>query len=628
MHKLVTTIFFGCILLVSACNTSPKIEQKQAIPILMSDPHSAAQPNNAVVKHLNWIAEVSFDKKQIKAIAQWEIKTSANADTIYFDTKGLDIEKVTLGKTETNTTFTLLPANAILGSALAIKIAPNTAQVNIYYSTGQNAAALQWLEPEQTAGKKSPFLFTQSQAILARTWIPVQDSPGIRFTYTASVKVPNNYLALMSATNPTEKNTTGQYSFAQEKAIPAYLMALAVGDIVFQTLGDKTGVYAEPVMLEKSAYELADMQKMLQAAEQLYGAYAWGRYDVLMLPPSFPFGGMENPMLTFATPTIITGDRSLVSLIAHELAHSWSGNLVTNANWNDFWLNEGFTVYFERRIMEAIEGKSYADMLAYLGYEDLKATVKDFTDNNLIADTHLKLDLAGRDPDDGVSDIAYEKGYCLLTSIEQKVGRKKFDTFLKNYFAQNAFKSITTEEFLAYLSENLIPKDSHAYQEINPEEWIFKPGIPSNFVPVKAARFEAVEKSANDFLAGEAAEKLNTKNWSSHEWQYFLRILSPKLNLQNMAALDKAFHFTQSGNSEIAVLWLEAAVNSNYKTAYPALEQFLMEVGRRKFIKPLYEATQRNVNTKEMGRITYKKARANYHSVSTATLDKIMAWPY
>ena len=238
-----------------------------------------------------------------------------------------------------------------------------------------SARALQWLSPEQTADKTKPFLFTQGQAILTRTWIPVQDSPGIRFTYNAKVKVPNDLMALMSAENPQARSSDGVYSFKMDKPIPAYLIALAVGDIAYQSIDERCGVYAEQSMINKAAWEFADMGRMVTAAEELYGPYRWGRYDVIVLPPSFPFGGMENPMLTFATPTIIAGDRSLTALIAHELAHSWSGNLVTNANWNDFWLNEGFTVYFEHRISEKLYGADYSAMTGVLGHQDLMSTV-------------------------------------------------------------------------------------------------------------------------------------------------------------------------------------------------------------------------------------------------------------
>jgi aminopeptidase N len=342
----------------------------------------------------------------------------------------------------------------VLGSALHVPIGAGTSLVTIHYATSPDAAALGWMEPSMTFGKKMPFLFTQGQAILSRTWIPCQDSPGNRITYTATIEVPKGMMAVMSAENPQKTAPDGKYSFKMEQPIAPYLVALAVGDIAFQSVGPRTGVYAEPSMLKKVAYEFADMEKMVAAAEALYGPYAWGRFDVIVLPTGFPFGGMENPKLTFATPTVIAGDRSLVSLVAHELAHSWSGNLVTNATWNDFWLNEGFTVYFERRIMEALYGADYVEMLDELEYNELIAEMKDLDS----ADTRLKIDLTHRNPDDGMTGVAYQKGSMFLRMLERKTDREKWDIFLKSWFETNKFTSKTTEDFLAFLQKNYLDK--------------------------------------------------------------------------------------------------------------------------------------------------------------------------
>ena len=395
------------------------------------DPHSFSEPEKAIVKHLDLKLKIDFNTQILSGVAVWAIENTSKSDQIVFDIKGLEIEKITLNEDVENAFFALGDADKILGRALSIQIKPDTKSVHIFYSTSKNAAAIQWLNPQQTAGKKLPFMFTQSQAILARSWIPTQDSPSIRFTYTAEIEVPKELLALMSAENPQQKNSTGIYHFKQGNPIPSYLMALAVGDIAFKKVDDRTGIYAEPTMLNKAVYEFADMGKMVTTAEKLYGKYLWGRYDVLVLPPSFPFGGMENPMLTFATPTVIAGDRSLVSLIAHELAHSWSGNLVTNANWNDFWLNEGFTNYFERRILEELYGKEAKEMQEVLAYADLNETINELGKTS--PDTRLKADFTGRDPDDGVTAIPYEKGYFFLKTIENAVGREKFDAFINSF---------------------------------------------------------------------------------------------------------------------------------------------------------------------------------------------------
>ena len=589
---------------------------------MSADVHSYAQPAEAVTKHLDLDIEVNFDQKMISGTASYLIDNLTGTDKIIFDARDLQIEKVYLGDDMQETTFELGDSQPHLGQPLTVNIKSDTKKVTIKYKTSPEAAALQWLNPQQTAGKKHPFLFTQSQAILARTWIPIQDSPGIRITYNAKVKVPKELLAVMSAENPMQKNDTGIYTFQMKQPIPSYLMALSVGDLTFRKIGEQTGIYAEPATIEAAAYEFAEMDKMLKAAEKIYGKYRWDRYDLLVLPPSFPFGGMENPRLTFVTPTVLAKDRSLTSLIAHELAHSWSGNLVTNATWDDFWLNEGFTVYFERRIMEELYGKDYAAMLNVLGYQDMINTINDLGAGS--ADTHLKLDLEGRDPDDGLTDIAYEKGNFFLQNIEKAVGRERFDKFVNDYFNTFAFQSTDTDKFLNFLRAELIKGDEQLAEKINIEGWVYSPGLPEDFVKPTSSRFAKVEESFKAWKGGKPAAQLSTKDWSSHEWLHFIRMLPENMTQQQMAELDKAFNFTNSGNSEVLAAWLLHAIRNNYTTADKALETFLTNVGRRKFLVPIYKALIATPEGKKKALAIYAKARPNYHAVSTVTLDDLL----
>ena len=584
------------------------------------DPHSFARPEEASVTNLSLDLIVDFDKKILSGKAILTLKVADDATEIILDTRDLQIEKVMADNADAK--FQLGHSTPYMGKALKVSVTNKTKTVTVFYSTTPGSAALQWLLPNQTAGGKNPFLFTQSQAILARTWIPLQDSPGIRFTYDAVIHVPTNLLAVMSAENPQEKNSTGTYHFKMPQPVPAYLLALAVGDFVFNSLDKRTGVYAEKVTIEKAANEFADLPKMIDAAEKLYGPYAWGRYDVIVLPPSFPFGGMENPRITFATPTILAGDRSLTSLIAHELAHSWSGNLVTNATWNDFWMNEGFTVYFENRIMEALYGKDFADMQALLGFEDLQETISELGDTS--PDTHLKLNLAGRDPDDGMNDVAYEKGHFLLLLIEQTVGRDKFDAFLKKYFFTHAFQTITTEEFLKEYYTKIIGNDSSLADKIKIEEWIYKPGIPANCPKIQSAKFDAVKKEVEEWNNGKQASSLNTKNYTTNEWLRFLRILPDQITIEKMKELDVAFHFSSTGNSEILFAWLEHVILNQYSDAYPALRNFLIHVGRRKFVKPLFAKLVKTAEGKAIAIDIYKTSRSNYHSITQQTIDELI----
>ncbi|MFK7822160.1 MAG: M1 family metallopeptidase [Planctomycetaceae bacterium] len=578
-------------------------------------PHSFARPDEAAIRHLALDLNVDFQSKVLTGTALLEINRRPDTKQLWLETRGLTISEVTTADGAKNREWKLGDDKGSMGQSLAITLPPGIEAVKIEYSTSPGAEALQWLTPEQTTDKEKPFLFTQSQAILARTWVPCQDTPAVRMTYSAKVKVPSDLMAVMSASNPQAKNSTGEYSFEMKQPIPSYLLALAIGDLQFQKVGARSGVYAEPSVLKKAAWELEDTERMIEEAEKLYGPYRWDRYDVIFLPASFPFGGMENPRLTFATPTILAGDRSLVALIAHELAHSWSGNLVTNATWNDFWLNEGFTVYFEQRIMEAVYSREYSEMLARLSLEGLKEELKSLQ----LRDTWLKLDLAGRNPDDGMTAIAYDKGYFFLRAMEENVGREKWDAFLKDYFTKHAFKSMTTEKFLAYLNENL----SH---EFNTKEWVYGPGLPANCPEVKTEALVQVAKDAAAFLNGTKPEDLATAKYTTHHWLHFLRSLKGPLSDEQMTALDQAFKFTNSGNAEITHDWMIHVIASSYGPGIPRLEEFLTQQGRRKFLTPLYKKLLEVEGGHELASAIYKKARPMYHAVSRETIDKLLEW--
>ncbi len=393
-------------------------------------------------------------------------------------------------------------------------------------------------------------------------------------------------------------------AFRMDQPIPSYLIALAAGDLAFRALGPRSGVYAEPALLEAAAHEFEDTEAMIAAVEEMYGPYQWGRYDLLVLPPSFPFGGMENPRLTFTTPTILAGDKSLVSLVAHELAHSWSGNLVTNATWSDFWLNEGFTVYLERRILEKVYGPQRAGMEAVLARGELDREMASLPPSDGV----LHIDLAGRNPDDGCTLVPYEKGALLLRTIEHSVGRARFDRFLRSYFEHFAFRSITTAEFLAYVRAEF---PDPALQQVPLDQWIFSPGIPPG----------AFEPQSDAFTRVESGWPADTSRWSSQEWLHFLRTQNPP----DMARLDREFHFTGSLNSEILHQWLLMSVKAGYEPAYTRLAEFLSSVGRRKFVKPLYSELMQTSEGRQRARRIYAQARAGYHPITQATIDAIVS---
>ena len=586
-------------------------------------PHSYARPDQVAIQHLHLDLKVDFDEKRLVGTATFTLDRAA--PTLILDTSKLTIVSVEDWNGDP-LQYVLKEPSDKAGRALSIDLPenfdPETSKIVVSYSTSPTAEAVQWLDPNQTTDKQHPFLFTQSQAILARTWVPCQDTPAVRMTYSARITVPKDLLAVMSASNPQKKNDTGVYEFTMKQPIPSYLLALAVGDLRFAELGPRSGVYAEPSVMKKAIWELHDTERMISTAEKLYGPYRWDRYDVIFLPSSFPFGGMENPRLTFATPTILAGDRSLVALIAHELAHSWSGNLVTNATWNDFWLNEGFTVYFEQRIMEAMYGREYSEMLAKLTLDGLREEIKELE----ARDTWLKLDLAGRNPDDGMTAIAYDKGYFFLRMLEEKIGREKWDAFLKTYFEKFAFQSMTTESFVEYLKANATI-DGEA---IDIDEWIYGVGLPENCPQVVTDELEKVETAAAQFLDGTNTAKIKTDfetaDWTTHHWNHFLRSFDKGLTAEQMASLDAEFQFTQSGNSEITHDWLLLVIGANYEPGLPRLEQFLTEQGRRKFLSPLYKKLAESEEGLARAKVIYEKARPGYHSVSRQTIDEIVGY--
>ncbi len=619
----VISIFF-----LASCGADETVENEEvsnsdSLADFPIDYHSYSNVYDVYTSHLHLNINVDFDSKTISGWVDHDIVNKNGTNKMVFDINQLDIEKVLLEDSE-ETAFEIGEHDDLLGAPLTVDITPETKKVSIFFKTSPEANALQWLSNQQTAGKNNPYLFTQGQAILTRTWIPCQDTPGNRITYSADVQVPSQLMAVMSADNPTEKSADGKYHFEMDKPIPSYLIALAVGDLEFASLGDRTGVYAEPSMIDKCVYEFVDVEKMVIAAEELYGEYKWGRYDLIVLPPSFPFGGMENPKLTFATPTILAGDRSLVSLVAHELAHSWSGNLVTNATWDDFWLNEGFTVYFENRIMEQVYGKEYADMLMQIEYQGLEYENEDISAGEFPEDTHLKLDLEGRDPDEGMTAIAYVKGAFFLKTLEAKAGRETFDAFLNKYFADHEFQTLTTEDFVAYLEDNLLaPNDL----EFNVDEWVYGKGIPDNCVKIESDKFAKVDEKCELITQVNSAKELEiSEDWSTHEWLHFIRHIPGDADADDLAMLDAEFNFSDCGNSEIMAEWYVLSIKLGYDKINNPMREFLVNVGRRKFLQPIYTELAKSDSGLALAKDIYKDARPNYHSISYITIDEILGW--
>jgi aminopeptidase N len=610
------------------CCAPPQPADSQPMEALAPDPQSFARPAEARVTHVGIDLRADFDRHVLSGAAVLDIRMAPGAHELVLDTRDLTIKRVTVGGREAR--FQLGEAVPLLGRPLSIQLPPGARRVSIEYETSPDAAALQWLSPAQTAGKREPYLFSQGEAILTRTWVPTQDSPGIRQTWSATITAPAALRTVMSGEALTpEGQPQGagwkSWRFNMDKPVPPYLIAIAIGDVAFKPLGPRTGVYTEPSMMDLASSELVDMGKMVEAAEALFGPYRWGRYDVLILPPSFPYGGMENPRLTFATPTMLAGDRSLVSLIAHELAHSWSGNLVTNATWNDFWLNEGFTNYAETRIMERLEGVDRAKMLEVLSWTDWMDGITE-AGGPTSPDTRLHMDYAGRDPDEIPGGIVYDKGAAYLRTIERTVGRERFDAWLRSYFDRHAFQPMTSELFLADLRANLIKGDQELEARLMLDAWVYSPGIPANAVEPQSDLFDSVDTMVRFYAAGRStATGLTTSEWSTQQWLRFLGELPRKMDRAKLDELERTFHFSETGNSEIRFLWLRLAIANRYDPALPSLEQFLSSQGRRKFVAPLFTDLMAQGDWGQpIARRIYAKTRAGYHPVTAVAVDAVV----
>ena len=590
------------------------------------DPLSYANYHQVKTRALHLDLKADFAKKTLAGHAEltldWLDKDARRLD---LDTRELTIAKIEAQDARgrwTAVKYTLDKFDEEKGRALHIDLPTQAPKVRIYYRTAPTASALQWLTPAQTLSGKRPFMFSQSQSINARSWAPVQDTPSVRFTYTARIQAPAGLRVVMSADNDPQATGKGGWTFSMPQPIPSYLLAIGIGELEARTLGGRTGVYAEPGRIDAAAHELADTEKMVAAAESLYGPYRWGRYDMLVLPPSFPIGGMENPRLTVLTPTMIAGDRSLVDLIAHELAHSWSGNLVTNASWKHWWLNEGFTTYVTTRILEKLYGEDVATMNLQLEQEEAIESLKEIPKE--------KQALLTRDADTGSDTytdegLAYPKGAWLLRTLEERAGRAVFDPFLRGWFDGHAFQSVTTDQFIAYLRTNLLNKHPQVMSEAELGEWLYGPGIPASARYAKSQRLVALDATTAAWLAGALpTAKLDTKHWTANEWMKFLNDIDNKADAARLKELDAAFGLARTRNNEVAFRFYRAAVHAGYRDVRPQVESFLMSVGRKKFVVPLYTALRADPQDRAWAEGVYRAARARYHPETQAGVDKAM----
>ena len=583
------------------------------------DPHSYTDLEQGITEHINLDLVVDFDSKRVLGMVRIHL-TEPIEGIFDLDTRALKILSCRTAAGH-DVPSELADNDPIFGSRLRLNLPERTQEITIEFETTDGSTALDWLAPEQTAGRRLPYLYSQCQPHHARSIFPCQDSPRARFRFTAAITVPEGHTAVMAAastgSHPGKEANTTTFTFEMPQPIPSYLTAFAVGDIVSRDLSDRVRIWAEPEVIDSAAWEFGEVDPMIGVAEGIFGAYEWDRYDMIVMPFSFPYGGMENPRLTFLTPTLLAGDRSLVNVVAHELAHSWTGNLVTNATMEDFWINEGFTVWAERRILEALEGTGFAALHAANGRTDLEGAMADFGPESPY--TQLKTPMEGVDPDEVYSLVPYEKGFLFVSLLEQTLGREQFDAVVGRYMKKFRFTSITTEELLQFLEEEA----PGLLDRIGVQEWVYQKGLPANAPVFTSPALEQLRSLAEGWDNGVRADEDQVKSWSTEEWLLYLKALPRVISLKGCEELDDAFGLSKSGNYEILVAWLTLAVRSGYEEVLPRVREVLTTVGRAKFLRPLYHELLEREEMRPFAQEAFDEMRDRYHTLARVAIAGI-----
>jgi leukotriene-A4 hydrolase len=608
-----------------------------------NDYHSYANIDQFRITHMEldlrvWIVKGSTNQSLDGFVALQIKRLDPNATELVLDTKGLMISEVSqkatdmLGATSksqetwVSRPFHMGKSDPILGSALVIELPPSkktTELIRIDYETTDDASGLQWLDAKNALGLSKPFLYTRSEAIGARSWIPLQDTPEVRMTYALRLHIPPNMKAVMSGESDPKVKAKGEYLFEMSKPTPAWSIALAVGDLQYKETGPRSGVYADKSMIKAAAKSFADTEAMLQADEKMFGTYRWSRYDIVVMPSNYPTIGAGDPRVAFVSPTVAGEDDNSTAALAREIAHSWAGDLVSNATWRDLWLNEGIAAYIESRTITALYGAERASAEEVAGLKALRAELAVLKP----ADQLLAVDLRGRDPRQGYTAVPYEKGRLFMNFLDAKFGREHFDAFLRGYFDRFAYKSVSTEQFIQYLRETLLDRYPGIVTPAEVDQWVNGPGIPAYAVLPASNMLQAVEQVRAAFLAGKLQAKQFGADWLSEQWIYFFDYMPGPLSALQLAALDQAHDFSKSGDGEIERSWFSQVIAANYRPAYPRLEEFLSSVGEVKLITPLYVQLMKTDSGATLAKRLYTKARPAYHPDAVAAIDTIVELP-
>uniref|UniRef100_A0A8D8PRL4 Leukotriene A-4 hydrolase n=2 Tax=Cacopsylla melanoneura TaxID=428564 RepID=A0A8D8PRL4_9HEMI len=600
-------------------------------PFSPGDPNSFSRPELAEIKHIDLCLDVDFDTKVLCGEATYAIHVKKpDVSNVIMDVHNLTIFEILDKKTQTPLNYTVGQHVDNFGSKLDITLPADLearhhqVDVTIKYKTAPTSSALQWLEPAQTAGKTKPYLFSQCQPIHARSMLPVQDTPSVKQTYTATINAPKDLTVLMSALKPNELENY----FYQPITVPSYLIAIVVGNLANYKLSERCSVWSEPELVKDAAYEFSETETFLKTAESICGTYVWKVYDIVMLPPSFPFGGMENPCLTFVTPTLLAGDKSLASVVAHEISHSWTGNLVTNRNFEHFWLNEGFTMFVERKIAGRLKGEAERHFDALSGLKDLKQALKNLGESNPL--TKLIVDLKHTHPDDAFSTCPYEKGHTFLFYLEQLLGGpQEFEPWLKKYLQEFALKSIDTDSFKTHLLSHFAHKEQ--IKEIDWDLWLNSTGMPPIIPKYDTSLQDACADLASRWISWNQSvtptppfEKQDLAKFSPGQKIEFLAILLDKEfnDISKVQALQETYNLNRVKNCEIRFRWLKLCLKSKWKEQVPLVVDMVTSQGRMKYVRPLYRELYAWEDTRKTAIDTFQAHRNNMMHVTAYTVAK------